>query len=686
MAAPAIPDRLKTKLNAVATTLTKTDRIITGNMRLGVVMGYGVPAHLEKTASYTDGQTITINPIVIPDLGSSSTLVTLLGLNYHELCHCLYSPRSECDFRQTVQHRGHHFAFNILEDQRIEALFGARYGSASKFFAAPVMKLIVNNRDSWATAHLLTYGRRYLPLEIREELANQFIGDDVLRDEAEMVIDRYRKITFEDEREFDKALRLIKRFADVLEKLRGVANPNQLNALTQHECSSTPHAGKMDSQAVAASRRLLEDQDTDQDAAEMEGRDGSGFWEDEDEDSPEDEQDGHDGDSGTSAEDDDDYDDEDDESESGSDGSSAADGSADGESGDDDSHSESGDGSDMSGDPSGSGDASENGEEGDSEGRGPSDVNSEGGYGGEGDHELSDAEALAEEILAAIESDPEVAEQITTIRNAIDNTASTLEVDLPELHGRKMPVPPELASAYRASQQVLARLFADLEAGWYYRTDSGRLNVSSVMENPEDPDVWFDEFTEGHDQDAGLEVCIMVDISASMKTNDPKQNASKALWVLCRALEEIDASVSVIAFGSNTRKIKGRNERVSASHVTLYAANDGATMPAEGMREARRIMSESDKPNKLFVILTDGGFSSSSYEYDAAGNYTIVSPKYGTLLKEIDATRVYLGLNYISDASYMEAFDVRSKLTDAKGLVSVVQSFTEAMLRSAASR
>lgn len=659
-----ISDRLKTKLIAAGTTLTKTDRIITGNPAIQVLMKF----NQSQVASCTNGRDITIFPQAIPDVGSSSTLVTLLGLNYHEVAHVLLSPRNDHNFRVKVQRSGYHMAFNMLEDQRIEALFGARYGSASKFFAAPVMKLIVENKEAWPTAHLLTYGRRYLPLEIRNLIGAQFTGSDDLKDEAEIVIDRFRKITFKEEREYDTAYRLVARFHEILSKLSQELGPDCLKPLQEKGCASELEEGRMDKESVAASSRRLEDNDVDQDAAEEKGRDGSGFWDEEDED--------EDGESESGGSDDDDYEDDDDSDETDS-------GSVDGEDQEDepsaaepggggaDPDSEAGGESNLPGDPSGSGSSSGDGEDGDDSGNSPNGLGA-GDQEGVTDHAPNLTE-LAQEIVDAVNEDPEVQEAVNMIRAAMDDLRS-LDLDLPQLEGVKVPVSEKLASASRAAAVKLQRMFEDLEAGWAYGADTGRLNAGAVMQNPNDPDVWFDDWTEGHTQDAGLEAVIAIDVSGSMASNDPESHASEALWMLSRSLEEIDAKVSAIAFGSNTEKLKGRDETVSASEVTMYPRDAYSTVPAGALIEARRILGESDRPNKLFVVLTDGVWSSPTGQ------------PLRPLVEAIDATKVFLGLKSSFAHDYVKAFDVAATLKDASGLVSVVQSFVESMLRSAGSR
>lgn len=151
----------KVRLNALCRVYEQADRVLSGDpVIVNVVEDGPAPA-------WSDGQTITINASSINDM-DIETLTQINGLNYHELCHHLYTPRKGTTLVQHVLENDLMTAFNILEDQRIETLFVARYPSVAPFLVATCARWLAENKEEAVGNYLAVRGRRYLPVEIRQ--------------------------------------------------------------------------------------------------------------------------------------------------------------------------------------------------------------------------------------------------------------------------------------------------------------------------------------------------------------------------------------------------------------------------------------------------------------------------------------------------------------------------------------
>jgi len=178
-------------LSAAATVLARTDRILSGRDEVTVGIQQLGPA-----PAWSDGSRILLRgDDWARTWGRSGYLPTLadvrrlMGLNYHELCHCMFTPREHTFVGREVRRLGLFPVFNLADDQRIETLFTALYRPAIPFFAQAVLDLIVNQDE--AEPHLawaLLAGRRYLPKTVRAAARAAYTLD---ADEWEALISEY---------------------------------------------------------------------------------------------------------------------------------------------------------------------------------------------------------------------------------------------------------------------------------------------------------------------------------------------------------------------------------------------------------------------------------------------------------------------------------------------------------------
>jgi hypothetical protein len=79
---------------------------------------------------------------------------------------------------------------------------------------------------------------------------------------------------------------------------------------------------------------------------------------------------------------------------------------------------------------------------------------------------------------------------------------------------------------------------------------------------------------------------------------------AEAVWAIRTAVDRIEGSCTALGFGDAGSVISYPHERPDGR---LFVPRlEGSTEPTEAAREAHRIMSTSDKANKLVLILTDG--------------------------------------------------------------------------------
>lgn len=173
--------------------------------------------------AWSAGTEIYFDAKVVEKAKSSRTAETALaGLNFHELGHVLYTPTTDSWLQGHLAERsGLTWAFNALEDQRIETLLAAQYPALANYFVQAFQSFVVENTKTVYTSHLLAHGRQFLPAPLREVLKAEFVGTPEERAEAEAIIDDYRTLVLGPEQSDDakRALRLIVQFSGIIEKL-----------------------------------------------------------------------------------------------------------------------------------------------------------------------------------------------------------------------------------------------------------------------------------------------------------------------------------------------------------------------------------------------------------------------------------------------------------------------------------
>lgn len=164
------------RLAQLAGVFSKADSALAGKR---VTVGLNaIPEGITPAApAWTEsGRKVTINEYHDQNMTSTRGLIVANGLNYHELCHVMYTPGENHRVSQYARQKGLHHAYNVLEDQRIESILVNKYPSTKPYLVATVAEYFVTKATDEAKkqAWPIVYGRTYLPSNIRKALRAVF--------------------------------------------------------------------------------------------------------------------------------------------------------------------------------------------------------------------------------------------------------------------------------------------------------------------------------------------------------------------------------------------------------------------------------------------------------------------------------------------------------------------------------
>jgi hypothetical protein len=200
------------RLNAVAGVYQRANRIITGEEVTVTVIN---DPDMDTNAR-SNGKDMELNASLIEDLTDES-IISLNGVNYHELGHILFSPRIGSNLGIYARDNKLFRALAILEEARTEQLLITRYPAVRKYLEASLYTYILAGKPSeWGGKFHLITGRTYLPIELRQAIAEKAVdqyGLDIVQ-EVHSIIHAYRGLVFP--RDFDTAKALAHRLAKIV--------------------------------------------------------------------------------------------------------------------------------------------------------------------------------------------------------------------------------------------------------------------------------------------------------------------------------------------------------------------------------------------------------------------------------------------------------------------------------------
>jgi len=536
--------------------------------------------------AWSDGAAIYINQQEITDM-DLETLTQVTGLNYHELAHHFYTPRKGTELIKWVLENKYMQATNILEDQRIETLLVARYPSVAPYLIGTVARWLGESPEEVAGTYPLIRGRRYLPVEIREAYRDEFAFPDLIPNIID-IVDQYRVLAFP--RDYAKARVLIQRFQDEVLTPMGMPDisggPNGCGS-RDPMVKGRPEPGKMqekDSQRAGGMGKQESPYTGKPKAAPNTNTSQPGQG-----DKPQQHTDAP---------------------------QSAA------------------DALDMRQamqeayqDAPPSAQAGKGHHE--SKGGVPDNIND---MLDKAVNDVYDNKAVQQDIKAK-------QRVIVGGDGKFDDSTKQGKFDLTD-------VPAETISSYRRFAKELERLRDECEPGWNKGVPSGKLNVQRVINGCE-IDEAFDRWEEGNDG-ADVEAVILVDRSGSMNCNSNDRNASLACWTIKRALEAIEAPVTVYAFDDQSEVAYKRTERAHKTHYKFIYGN-GGTNPYSSLVAAEQLLMSSRKKNKMLFIITDGVFN---------------HDKNDEILERISRRGILTAMTLIMDDRDLEYYDRQGQTMD----------------------
>ena len=517
-----------------------------------VLSGDPVTVHVVPNGpapAWSDGSAIYINLDQIDEI-DIETLTQVNGLNYHELAHHLYTPRKGTELVKWVIENNYFQAFNILEDQRIETLLVGRYPSIAPYLTATVARWLGSSEDVNGN-YVCIRGRRYLPVEIRQAFRDEFAFPELIPKIID-IVDEYRLLPFP--QGYDRAKELIEQFYKQVCLPMGLDNttdggPNKCGERTPTS-KGRPEPGKAQEQDAkrAAGMGTKESTYVPKPNAPKE---------------------------------------------------SVPQAPANTNKPDNDT------GNPASGPiiPTSIQEALDIREEyTDKPIAGQAGVGHVPSLGGVPDNINDLLNKTIDDVLARkdVQADVKVKQRVIVGGDGKHEDITKKG----KFEGTTVPL--DAIVSYRKFARELQRLRDDSEPAWQRETPTGRVNVQRVIKGCE-IDQAFDRWDEG-DDGCDVEAVILVDRSGSMSSDRNDKKASIACWTIKRALEHIEAPVTVYAFDDKAEVAYTRNERAAKTQYKFIYGN-GGTEPYPTLLAAEQLLMASRKKNKMLFIVTDGVFN-----------------------------------------------------------------------------
>ncbi len=536
-------DRLQRKLAAYGQVFQKTDRIVSGKKLNVLVRDDVIPSGFAQVAGWTDGEDISLNGALLleqlADKGRDQDRVIAMvkGVNYHELAHCLFTPRIKLEkgdkptLSTKVQKASEKqkdpmiwHSFNILEDQRAETLFVAKYRPSRHYFQAIALEYLLHDPALVPSQYPLIHHRLWIPSDTRSGIARMYdqrVGKKGHAQEVGRVIDAYVRLKFPKDNK--RGLELVLEFRKLLEEdslAQRVSPDNHSGDGVVVKGDLQPGEQDKASEKIDAMIADLDDDAQGDDGEEEDDTEAAGG-----------------GDSG------------DEESELGS---------------------------------------------------GPS---------------MDDITEILEGISEALDElmeDADFADDINTTQEAVKDAETKIPGGIGRGRGGTLNwvgKSPNVAdtSAVQRILKDLESLRFELTGTWEHHTPSGKVNPYDFYTADAGELDFFDRWIEGVEDQGGFEVVMLVDRSSSMNAASMDQ-ACRVAWVLKRALEEVEGEVTVMTYTDRSYHMLYQPTDKADKNVVRVANSEGGTNPKEAIYEAARLLDRSEKPNKLVVNVTDGGW------------------------------------------------------------------------------
>lgn len=645
----------RNRLNKLASVFMRAGSVLTGRkitVRVVEQPDYQSPAWSSTSEMWLNATQIKF------DL-SAQAILSLQGLSFHEFGHLRYTPRNGHDLPIWIKEQDNAQAlweaFNCLEDCRIETLLTGYLPTVSDWLTATIVDYLMSNEKAITTAFPLVYGRKYLPVELRQVATDNYAKPEDVQALAD-IIDEYRLMLFSSADDTERAKELLVAFNDLLDNLP--KQPNGGNGGSGNGESKTvlvrihnpnghgdrPVEG-VESSSVRPAKPQLQKRDqanaianqkadvvldvvlkkAEQNAKEQSEGNGEGN-----------------GASGSQS----------DSNNTGNGGAGKSQGnSTDKEdSFDDEELFDLDDMEDFDGELSDEVDDSYS-----QSSSSQSNGNAQGVTGS--NQQVSDVlNGVMSDVLEALAKDiKQIAKQAGISLDLDGGNAQTPQ----KARYNHVTPDPMLVLTAKAFAKELERLRADHDPAWAKNTDNGKINALRFIRG-EELDTCFDEWQEGRDDVTAIEAVILLDRSSSMSGSNA-DNAYQSMWAIKKALEKVEATTTVVLFDSYTTLLYDKDEK--AGTTIRDAGANGGTDPKQAILYAKRVLAESDKPVKLLCMITDGAWDSQ------AGEQAVTEMKHAGVLtcQALIHSGRDLNADYLN--SIRHSFELVTQLQSAKDII-----------------
>jgi len=549
-----------------------------------------------QAPAWSTSNTITFNASHLGDLSTPLEVASFKGLQVHELCHIMFTPRTGSKIVTWVVKNKLHKYFNILEDMRIETLWTALYPSTTAWLKATIYQHLLGSGADMSRQYALLAGRKYINAQVRRTLRDKYVNQHHVV-ELKSITDAYRLLTFTSPADVETAKVLIARYAELLKEAgvdpdddgKGDGTGTGGKGCGGTDGNYTPSddgrpAGKkkQDKAKAKAKEAPVVDEDDveplEDDKAEDDLTDDDFDYGDPDAGDDIDE----DGEGDGSGSDDDADDDGDD-----------ADG--DGQEGDD-----SGDDSTDGGEPVDGSDGDSDGDSGDDTDGDSTDGTASGKGGDSLPVSARDLLKGALDNLLDIYGE-QLADDIARINGELDLNSNGVAVpqDAKWLTGT---VTAEARKGAYEFGRALEQLRTEFDPNWEAEVEAGRLNIDRYMQEDADLSEAFDRWEMGREDAVDIECVILLDKSGSMSSNIGR--AYQSMWGIKSALDKVDASCTVVTFGSVAEVLYHADERATSN--LRNGGVGGGTEPKHALKYAQDVLANSSRAIKLAIFITDG--------------------------------------------------------------------------------
>ena len=541
-----------------------------------------------RTPAWSSTKEVWLNLAEIKDDFTPRSITSLNGLSFHELGHLRYTPRNGSRLITMIKDSDNSDelwqAFNSLEDSRIEFLLTGWLPSIKSWLTATMADYLLSDDEAITRAFPLVYGRKYLPLELRQLASDKFIKPELSQSLAKIIDDYNSLILTGNDSNTDHAFNLVTEFCELLKELPPlpqnpndeegtqvvirIKNPNghDYRPSQGHESSSHRPASKEEQERNLKSAKRVVVEVTINSTPQQEQSQSK-------------------------------EDNKADTKESMSKGKNPQGAPK------------------QSNQPSFDEDTFGDLFNDDTDTNAPSptpqskskNAGTEEGHTGSNQQVTDTLNDILNDVIEQLSKDiNSIANQIGVKTELDGGTAKTPD----KAKYKEVRVADELFILAKGFGVELERLRADYDPAWLNGERSGKLNANRYLLG-HDLDTVFDEWTEGRDDVTEIEAVILLDRSGSMDGTNA-DNAYKSMWAIKKALERVEARTTVVTFDYHTNLLYGADEK--AGTTIRDSGADGGTDPEEALLFAKRVFADSEKPIKVLFMITDGAWKSEQGE------------------------------------------------------------------------